>query len=723
MALYPLTRPQFFTDAGVVAASYKLFFYENGTTTKQNTTDGDGGATNPNPIILDSAGRPDNAGTPIDIFLTAGATYTVVLAIDTAADPPSAGEKVWTVDDVVDLEGFATEWVKPYAATRASTTTFTIAGADVTSIFHAGRRVKCTGGADRYGTITASSFSTDTTVTVGAITDNAGATATLHASMTQAEVGIESRNATSGGYDTFYPLGSGETAATIQQYEYTEDIRRFLPPGYATDGSVDYSTEVLAAFNSGAKRIRTHYGEDIQIASRQTITSIDGLEIFGGGTFSTADNTGIFYFNGCNDLTIKDIILTGAETRTTWQALTGGERQVHQSMIEVASADNVKISGVKTSGARASIKFTSCTQSSITDCQHTGCFGVISLGIVTDQNYGYAYFINGGSDIQLRNLKAQECSGTVLIGLSAPRIKSYGGRAYNHHDNGWYGSSCEDSVVHGFDGEEGLGNCVKMRGSNNRIESCHAKAYDSTFAYIMTGVPLDSAVDSQGAVGSGGGIYNCEAEDCDSLLSIRFTQESATLLYMRDVEAIGNVGNDLTGATNKAIDCYGIKNIIVKNNIVNNFASAYAYNIQGKDATTKGEGFDVSGNTADTGAAAMVITNIRESIFSQNKGFALTDVITFNTVTCDKVTFTYNGGDDPADRIDLRGSTSCKAFFNDMFIQADAPALDVEGNATNGTVDIATYTPTRVGQIVQHTTGDFYIAEATSAPSDWNIIS
>ncbi len=55
-----------------------------------------------------------------------------------------------------------------YTAAYASATSFTIAGADVTSIYHAGRRIKLTATTPGtiYGTIASSSFSTNTTVNV-----------------------------------------------------------------------------------------------------------------------------------------------------------------------------------------------------------------------------------------------------------------------------------------------------------------------------------------------------------------------------------------------------------------------------------------------------------------------------------------------------------------------------------------------------------------------------
>ena len=55
-----------------------------------------------------------------------------------------------------------------FTAAYASGTSFTIAGVDVTSIYHAGRRIKLTASTPGtiFGTIASSSFSTNTTVNV-----------------------------------------------------------------------------------------------------------------------------------------------------------------------------------------------------------------------------------------------------------------------------------------------------------------------------------------------------------------------------------------------------------------------------------------------------------------------------------------------------------------------------------------------------------------------------
>lgn len=110
----PWVKNQFFTDTGAVAAGYKLFVYDAGTTTKQNTWKDSGyAAANTNPIVLDAAGRAD-------IFLV-NQKHKFVLATPTAADPPAGGDQVWTMDNIaavpfysvdanVDRVGTQIEW-------------------------------------------------------------------------------------------------------------------------------------------------------------------------------------------------------------------------------------------------------------------------------------------------------------------------------------------------------------------------------------------------------------------------------------------------------------------------------------------------------------------------------------------------------------------------------------------------------------------------------------
>ncbi len=83
-------------DGSNIAASYKLFQYIAGTTTKANTyTDATKNTANSNPMTLNSDGRLDQ-----DVYIDQSMKF--VLATSAAGDPPTSSE--WTVDNALSLE-------------------------------------------------------------------------------------------------------------------------------------------------------------------------------------------------------------------------------------------------------------------------------------------------------------------------------------------------------------------------------------------------------------------------------------------------------------------------------------------------------------------------------------------------------------------------------------------------------------------------------------------
>ena len=79
-----------------IAAGYKLFQYQAGTTTKANTyTDSTKNTANSNPMTLNSDGRLDQ-----DVYIDQSMKF--VLATSSAGDPPTSS--VWTIDNAVANE-------------------------------------------------------------------------------------------------------------------------------------------------------------------------------------------------------------------------------------------------------------------------------------------------------------------------------------------------------------------------------------------------------------------------------------------------------------------------------------------------------------------------------------------------------------------------------------------------------------------------------------------
>ncbi len=160
----PFGNQQFLSTSGTPAAGYQLFVYAGRSLTKEAVyTDQAGTAKHENPIILDS-----NGFAPSPIYIDSSRMYKFVLAFGEDADPPTL--PLYTVDQVsAGVEGATSalaEWTAGTTPSYVGATQFSVTG-DQRSIYHIGRRVKATVSAGSlFGIITASAYTSVTTVTV-----------------------------------------------------------------------------------------------------------------------------------------------------------------------------------------------------------------------------------------------------------------------------------------------------------------------------------------------------------------------------------------------------------------------------------------------------------------------------------------------------------------------------------------------------------------------------
>ncbi|MCR4307652.1 MAG: hypothetical protein NUV80_03755, partial [Candidatus Berkelbacteria bacterium] len=144
---------------GAPASGYKLYTYVAGSSTLVTTyTTSAGSVAQSNAIILNSAGFPTTG----QIWITEGTSIKIVFT-------DASDVVIKTEDNIPGVNDAATtsdEWVAGPAPTFVSTTSFTLVG-DQTSTFHVGRRVKTTNsGGTIYSRISATAFTTLTTVTI-----------------------------------------------------------------------------------------------------------------------------------------------------------------------------------------------------------------------------------------------------------------------------------------------------------------------------------------------------------------------------------------------------------------------------------------------------------------------------------------------------------------------------------------------------------------------------
>jgi hypothetical protein len=330
-----LSPYQFFgTDAsGDPLSGYQVFTYAAGSTTKQTTYQDSGGVTpHANPIELNTLGFP-----PAPIWLTEGETYKLVVAEPDDTDPPTGSVRIFdNISGVNDTASSIDQWITGPAPTYVSATQFTLAG-DQTGIFHVGRRLKTTNsGGTIYSTITASAYTSVTTITV------ANDSGTLDAGLSAVFYGILSVTNTSA--PAAGTLGSPQTTTSGSTKDFS------IPPWAKkitiifSGVSVSGTSLAVRIGDSGGVSATGYASQACHIGtgtSINTVTSATGLffvltaassTVHGVMTLALENSSSFIYVasGAFNDSGVSsgNIIVSGSKTLssilTTVQIFTGG---------------------------------------------------------------------------------------------------------------------------------------------------------------------------------------------------------------------------------------------------------------------------------------------------------------------------------------------------------------------------------------------------------------
>ena len=208
----------------------------------------------------------------------------------------------------------------------ASGTSFTIAGADVTSVYHAGRRIKLTASTPGtiYGTIASSSFSTNTTVNVtwdsGSLSNEAITTVYIGAlSKTNNSIptGIAATKIADGTIsDTEFQYLNGVSSAIQTQL----DAKQATITGSASTIDTESLTANRAVISNGSQKIAVSSVTDTELGyvsgvSSAIQTQIDSKQatLTGGATTITSSNltaSRALQSNGSGKVEVSDVTTT-----------------------------------------------------------------------------------------------------------------------------------------------------------------------------------------------------------------------------------------------------------------------------------------------------------------------------------------------------------------------------------------------------------------------------
>jgi hypothetical protein len=208
----------------------------------------------------------------------------------------------------------------------ASSTSFTIAGVDVTSVYHAGRRIKLTAATPGtiYGTISSSSFSTNTTINVtwdsGSLSNEAITTVYIGAlSKTNDSIptGISATKIADGTIsDTEFQYLNGVSSAIQTQL----DAKQATITGSATTIDTESLTANRAVISNGSQKIAVSDVTDTELGYLDGVTSavqtqIDSKQatLTGGATTIASSNltaSRALQSNGSGKVEVSDVTTT-----------------------------------------------------------------------------------------------------------------------------------------------------------------------------------------------------------------------------------------------------------------------------------------------------------------------------------------------------------------------------------------------------------------------------
>jgi hypothetical protein len=157
---------QYFDNNGNPLSGGKIFQYEAGSFTVQQTTysDIDGLVPNPNPIVLDSSGRQ-----PTELYLTNGSAYNLVLTLADGTTILDFKDNVVGVEPAAAVQVGINVWnTLAETPTYVNPNTFLVAGTNYTNEFFVGNRVRITytDTTVSYGTVTGVNFAAGNTTVV-----------------------------------------------------------------------------------------------------------------------------------------------------------------------------------------------------------------------------------------------------------------------------------------------------------------------------------------------------------------------------------------------------------------------------------------------------------------------------------------------------------------------------------------------------------------------------
>jgi hypothetical protein len=345
--------------------------------------------------------------------------------------------------------------------------------------------------------------------------------------------------------------------------------RSVLAFGASADGVTDASAEIQTALRAGGKV--TFSGGSFRMGTAVTVNGVDDLVVDASGASFNEVGAALlshFRFDNCDRLRWNNGHFEAEENQAYFVANTPLEVR---AFIQVHTSIDPVITGVSGKNKRRLLHVDGCTAPSVSQYRHEGWMQAVSAGFEAQANNAPAVTIRGGFGGAASEGYVKNHGAALLFQNTSRQVTAWGIRGRDLHDNGVYGSSCEDVSVTGCVFEEIAGDGVKLRGSNtvaagNAVRGARNRGVVSTA--LAAGTP-----DALGAVSASLLVANNVVDGCGrgveaSSVSAGVAPRSAIVSgnIVRNSTATGDVGGGVQVTTNAS-------EVIVSGNLVSDIAA------------------------------------------------------------------------------------------------------------------------------------------------------
>lgn len=444
-------------------------------------------------------------------------------------------------------------------------------------------------------------------------------------------------------------------------------------------GATDSTAAIQAAIDSGAGAVYLPTGT---YNYSSTINISGPVVLYGEGTLNetTLLTAGIIVTSVNGGVHIQGLTFTGPETLAAWNDGGAVYRQSFKSFIKFVTSKNCVVRDIISSGKRGTVFLDNCQKMTIENVRHNGFLGDVTAPPAADSNYYEVIHVDGGLNNYIANCEGYWCGNVVLIGNESSYNVVTGITGREISDSLIYNSSGDHST---FENSTVL-NCTTgllIRGSGHAVYG-NVIAGSAVLASAISLTGNGSTPDSYNANGYG---TECSGNTIVAPAGHAIIIDSQDGLYPRDFIVSNNTIEAHAGTGGfAAISVSAERGIKIVNNSIVGSAADYAMAVFGPGPSNRSTDMTIVGNTITANNEAIRMTNVDQSLVSNNMLSIIDTNYALQARLCDNNLCTTNIVNDSTAQIVFSSNSGEECYDNVITINKSAiSASSVDNTVAN----------------------------------------